>query len=97
MRLAVARAIALSPEALFLDDPTGGLDPVNSDDMVDLILKITKEIPITLIIVTHDIYRAYQLAGRNIFVVLSNDTWGYSTFHFSKMSLKSRIKNFKSN
>ncbi len=68
LRLAVARAIALVPATLFLDDPTGGLDPVNSDDMINLILKITDEMKMTLVIVTHDVYRAYQLAGRIIFV-----------------------------
>lgn len=68
IRLGVARSIALKPEILFLDDPTAGLDPVNSDEMAELILKIKNEINATLIVVTHDIMRAYQFAGR-IFLI----------------------------
>lgn len=67
-RLGIARAIALKPEILFLDDPTAGLDPVNSDNMADLILNLKKEVGATLIVATHDIQRAYQFAGR-IFLV----------------------------
>lgn len=67
-RLGIARAIALKPEILFLDDPTAGLDPINSDNMADLILKLKEEIKTTLIVVTHDLARAYQFAGRIFFV-----------------------------
>lgn len=67
-RLGIARAIALKPDILFLDDPTAGLDPVNSDNMAELILELKKQINATLVVVTHDILRAYQFAGR-IFLV----------------------------
>lgn len=68
LRLGVARSIALKPEILFMDDPTAGLDPVNSDEMADMILKLKKEIGATLIVVTHDMMRAFQFAGR-IFLI----------------------------
>lgn len=64
LRLGVARSIALKPEILLMDDPTAGLDPVNSDEMAKLILNIKKQMNATLVIVTHDILRAYQFAGR---------------------------------
>lgn len=67
-RLGIARAIVLTPEIIFMDDPTAGLDPVNSDQMADLILDIKNKQHATLIIVTHDMLRAYQLAGRIILV-----------------------------
>jgi phospholipid/cholesterol/gamma-HCH transport system ATP-binding protein len=67
-RLGIARAIALKPEILFLDDPTAGLDPVNSDLMAEMILDLKKEVGATLIVATHDMQRAYQFAGR-IFLV----------------------------
>lgn len=67
-RLGIARAIALKPEILFMDDPTAGLDPINSDTMAELILNLKIQIGATLVIVTHDIQRAYQFAGR-IFLV----------------------------
>lgn len=67
-RLGIARAIALKPDILFLDDPTAGLDPVNSDFMAEMILALKKEVGATLIVATHDMQRAYQFAGR-IFLV----------------------------
>jgi len=70
LRLGVARALVLKPEILFMDDPTAGLDPVNSDEMAQLILNLKKQLNATLVIITHDISRAYQFAGR-IFLVAS--------------------------
>ena len=67
-RLSIARSIALKPDILFMDDPTAGLDPINSDLMAELILNLKKEIGATLVIVTHDVQRAYQFAGRIFFV-----------------------------
>ncbi len=67
-RLGIARAIILKPEVLFMDDPTAGLDPLNSDQTAELILNLKKEIDCTLIIITHDMERAYQMAGRIILV-----------------------------
>jgi phospholipid/cholesterol/gamma-HCH transport system ATP-binding protein len=67
-RLSVARAIALQPEILFFDDPTAGLDPLNSDKMAELLVALKNKIGATMVVVTHDMYRAYQLAGR-IFLV----------------------------
>lgn len=67
-RLGVARAIVLKPEILFMDDPTAGLDPLNSDQMAELILNLKKSQDSTLVVVTHDISRAYQFAGRIVMV-----------------------------
>ena len=67
-RLGIARAVILKPEILFMDDPTAGLDPVNSDQTVELIMTLTKEIGYTLVIITHDMLRTYQLAGRIILI-----------------------------
>lgn len=71
-RLSIARAISLNPEILFYDDPTAGLDPLNTDQMLQLILQLKKQNNSTLIIVTHDMNIAYQLAGR-IFLVANKE------------------------
>ncbi|MBN8540339.1 MAG: ATP-binding cassette domain-containing protein [Deltaproteobacteria bacterium] len=64
-RVGIARSVALSPDILFMDDPTAGLDPINADDMAELILSLKNRISATLVVVTHDILRAYQFAGEN--------------------------------
>lgn len=93
IRLGVARSIALKPEILFLDDPTAGLDPVNSDEMAELILNIKKEINATLIIVTHDIMRAYQFAGR-IFLIGNKKVLETGSADETKNSSDPRVQQF---
>jgi phospholipid/cholesterol/gamma-HCH transport system ATP-binding protein len=67
-RLGIARALALNPELILYDDPTAGLDPITSRKIIDLILKIQKENRSTVLAVTNDMNRAYQLADDIIFV-----------------------------
>jgi phospholipid/cholesterol/gamma-HCH transport system ATP-binding protein len=63
-RVALARAIALNPEVVFYDEPTTGLDPVRSDVINELILKLKRELGITSVVVTHDMTSAYKIADR---------------------------------
>jgi phospholipid/cholesterol/gamma-HCH transport system ATP-binding protein len=63
-RIALARAIVLNPEVVFYDEPTTGLDPVRSDVINELILKLNKELGITSVAVTHDMTSAYKIADR---------------------------------
>jgi phospholipid/cholesterol/gamma-HCH transport system ATP-binding protein len=63
-RVALARAIALSPEVILYDEPTTGLDPIRSDVINELILKLKRELGITSIVVTHDMASAYKIADR---------------------------------
>lgn len=65
-RVALARAIALNPEVILYDEPTTGLDPVRSDIINELILKLQKELGVTTIVVTHDMNSAYKIADRII-------------------------------
>jgi phospholipid/cholesterol/gamma-HCH transport system ATP-binding protein len=65
-RVALARAIALSPEVILYDEPTTGLDPIRADVINELILKLQKELGITSIVVTHDMASAYKIADRII-------------------------------
>ena len=63
-RVALARAIALSPEVVLYDEPTTGLDPVRSDVINELILKLKRELDVTSVVVTHDMISAYKVADR---------------------------------
>lgn len=63
-RVALARAIALNPEIILYDEPTTGLDPIRSDIINELILKLQRELGVTSIAVTHDMASAYKIADR---------------------------------
>ena len=63
-RVALARAIALSPEIILYDEPTTGLDPIRSDVINELVLKLQKELSVTSVVVTHDMKSAYKIADR---------------------------------
>jgi phospholipid/cholesterol/gamma-HCH transport system ATP-binding protein len=65
-RVALARAIALNPEVILYDEPTTGLDPIRSDIINELILKLQRELGETTIVVTHDMTSAYKIADRII-------------------------------
>jgi phospholipid/cholesterol/gamma-HCH transport system ATP-binding protein len=63
-RVALARAIALNPEVVLYDEPTTGLDPIRSDIINELILKLEKGLGLTSVVVTHDMTSAYKVADR---------------------------------
>jgi phospholipid/cholesterol/gamma-HCH transport system ATP-binding protein len=65
-RVALARAIALSPEVILYDEPTTGLDPIRADTINELIIKLQKKLQITSIVVTHDMNSAYKIADRMV-------------------------------
>lgn len=63
-RVALARAIALDPQVILYDEPTTGLDPVRSDVINELIMKLKRELAVTSIVVTHDMNSAFKVADR---------------------------------
>lgn len=71
-RLGIARALVLQPKIVFYDDPTAGLDPITSRQIIQMILDLKEKIKATIVTVTHDMMRAYQLAG-NILVCFHGD------------------------
>jgi phospholipid/cholesterol/gamma-HCH transport system ATP-binding protein len=63
-RVGLARAIVLEPELLFLDEPTAGLDPRSSDEVVDLISMLHRALGLTVVLVTHDLDAMVALSTR---------------------------------
>ncbi len=63
-RAAIARAMALDPAVLFLDEPSAGLDPITSSALDDLILKLRKEKGVTFVVVTHELPSIFKIADR---------------------------------
>jgi phospholipid/cholesterol/gamma-HCH transport system ATP-binding protein len=63
-RVGLARALALDPELLLLDEPTAGLDPISSGEINDLILDLQREHQMASIVVTHDLHSARTIANR---------------------------------
>ncbi|MDR7483371.1 MAG: ATP-binding cassette domain-containing protein, partial [Armatimonadota bacterium] len=63
-RVGIARALALAPDLLLYDEPTGGLDPVTARAVDELILRLRAELGTTAVVVTHDLASAFRLADR---------------------------------
>jgi phospholipid/cholesterol/gamma-HCH transport system ATP-binding protein len=62
-RAAIARAMALEPGLLFLDEPSAGLDPVSAVELDELILTLRDALGLTVVIVTHELESIFKIAG----------------------------------
>jgi osmoprotectant transport system ATP-binding protein len=63
-RVGVARALAVDAQVLLMDEPFGALDPLTRDEMQELMTKLLREFPRTMVMVTHDLNEALRLASR---------------------------------
>ena len=63
-RAGIARALALEPELVYLDEPSAGLDPVTSAELDDLLLTLNRALGTTLVVVTHELPSIFAIAQR---------------------------------
>ena len=68
-RAALARAIALDPRLLFLDEPTAGLDPLSASGFDELVSRLKELLGLTIFLVTHDLDLLWRVADRVAFMV----------------------------
>jgi phospholipid/cholesterol/gamma-HCH transport system ATP-binding protein len=92
-RLGIARALALNPEIIYYDDPTAGLDPITSRKIIDLILTLREENNSTVVAITNEINRAYQMADR-IGMVIDQELVVTGNVKSTKKSQDPRVQQF---
>ena len=70
-RVGVARALAIKPKILLMDEPFGAVDPIVREELQDELLRIQRTLALTIVLVTHDRYEALKLADQ--LVILSKE------------------------
>jgi phospholipid/cholesterol/gamma-HCH transport system ATP-binding protein len=73
-RAALARATAMDPEVLFLDEPSSGLDPITASRLDDLILQLRASFGTTVVVVSHDLASIFRIADRALFLDIESRT-----------------------
>jgi phospholipid/cholesterol/gamma-HCH transport system ATP-binding protein len=66
--VAIARALAAQPQCILYDEPTTMVDPIMSDHLGDLMLRLKKQLNLTSVVVTHDLDLMYKVADRVVFL-----------------------------
>ena len=88
-RAGLARALALDPEVLFLDEPSSGLDPISARHLDDLILDLRDALHKTVVIVSHDLANLFATADDGIFL---DDRTHTAIAHGSPAALRDRCE-----
>jgi phospholipid/cholesterol/gamma-HCH transport system ATP-binding protein len=70
--VAIARALAAQPQCILYDEPTTMVDPIMSDHLGDLMVRLKKQLKLTSVVVTHDLDLMYKVADRVVFLFECN-------------------------
>lgn len=73
-RAAIARAMALDPETLFLDEPSAGLDPISSRLLDELIVQLRDSLGTTIVIVSHELFSILGICDNSVFLDTETST-----------------------
>lgn len=92
-RVGIARAIAGAPKYLLYDEPTSGLDPVNADIIDGLVERLSSELGVTSVMVTHDVRGAFRVADR-IALLTEGKIVAHGTQEEFKASTDPKVKAF---
>lgn len=75
-RAGIARAMALDPDILFLDEPSAGLDPLSARRLDDLILALRDSQGSTIVIITHELASIFKISNNSVFLDTATHTLG---------------------
>ena len=92
-RASLARALALDPELLFLDEPTAGLDPDSAAGVDELVLKLRDLFGLTIVMITHDLDLLWQVADR-VAVLAEGKVQGVGTMSELSQMVNPAIRQF---
>jgi len=73
-RAAIARAMALDADTLFLDEPSSGLDPISSRLFDELIVQLRDSLGTTIVIVSHELYSILSICDNSVFLDMETST-----------------------
>ena len=75
-RAGVARALALDPEVLYLDEPSAGLDPLSARRLDEMILELSESLGMTIVVVTHELESIFLIGNNSVFLDVTQRTMG---------------------